>query len=140
MFSETLTFGLAALALVHAAPSFQTHVDSCNVNIELSVAPAHSFGPLQRGTYKISNWDIKPDGDAFTNPNVALLSNPAESGLFIIVKRNSPSTITVHVEESNAKGSPMQLWQLILGDWSTTMICNGESESYKCFQTFPLMC
>ncbi|KAJ7785262.1 hypothetical protein DFH07DRAFT_1054608 [Mycena maculata] len=55
MFSKVLTFGLAALALVHAAPSFQMPMLSCNVNFETSVAPAHALDKLPNGTYNIYN-------------------------------------------------------------------------------------
>ncbi|KAJ7086231.1 hypothetical protein C8R44DRAFT_862106, partial [Mycena epipterygia] len=58
MFSKVLAFGLAALALVHAAPPSQVPMVSCSVNIGTSVGtpkPFNTFGVIEPGIYYIDN-------------------------------------------------------------------------------------
>jgi hypothetical protein len=60
MFSKILAFGLVALTLVRAAPSFQAPMVSCSVNLDVGSqngipAAAGHFGRLEQGNYLITN-------------------------------------------------------------------------------------
>ncbi|KAJ7738831.1 hypothetical protein DFH07DRAFT_965927 [Mycena maculata] len=55
MFSKIITFGLETLALVHAAPSFQVPMVSCNVNIGASGTLAHLLPDIPSGNYHVYN-------------------------------------------------------------------------------------
>ncbi|KAF7346688.1 hypothetical protein MSAN_01806600 [Mycena sanguinolenta] len=82
MFSKLLAFGLGALAVVRAAPafSFQTQQLSCSVNLDVSVAPVHSFNALEPGQYRIWNEAFTSGPLYATHPNSPVLLSPGNPG------------------------------------------------------------